>query len=136
MIKYDLIQVDAEESFTKTITETDITLYGAISGDFNPVHFNSVYAAGTMFKNRIAHGMLTAGLISALLGTRLPGPGTVYLSQSLNFRAPVYIGDTITAKVQVIEKYPEKNQIKLKTICVNQNGKEVLSGEALVMYKE
>jgi len=135
LTKYDLIQVGAEESFTKTITETDITLYGAISGDFNPVHFNSVYAAETMFKNRIAHGMLTAGLISALLGTKLPGPGTVYLSQSLNFRAPVYIGDTITAKVQVLEKYSEKNQIKFQTSCANQNGKQVLSGEALVMYK-
>ncbi|SFH14460.1 3-hydroxybutyryl-CoA dehydratase [Desulfotomaculum arcticum] len=136
MSKYDLIQVGAKESFAKTITETDIALYGAISGDFNPVHFNSVYAAGTMFKNRIAHGMLTAGLISALLGTRLPGPGTVYLSQSLNFRAPVYIGDTITAEVEVLEKYPEKKQISLKTTCINQNGKEVVAGEALVMYKE
>lgn len=136
MSKFDLIQVGAKESFAKTITETDITLYGAISGDFNPVHFNSEYAAGTMFKKRIAHGMLTAGLISALLGTRLPGPGTVYLSQSLNFRAPVYIGDTITAGIEVLEKYPEKKQIRLKTVCINQNGKEVVTGEALVMYKE
>jgi 3-hydroxybutyryl-CoA dehydratase len=134
--RYEAIKVGDSTSFSKTITEADITLYGAVSGDFNPVHFDGVYASGTMFKNRIAHGMLTAGLISAVIGMRLPGPGTVYLSQTLSFRAPVYIGDTITARVEVLEKKDEKNQIKLNTTCTNQNGKDVLIGEALVMFKE
>lgn len=136
MSKFELIEVGQSASTSKTITEADILMYGAVSGDFNPVHFDSVYASGTMFKNRIAHGMLTAGLISAVLGTKLPGHGTVYLSQSLKFRAPVYIGDTITAEVQVMEKHDSKNQIKLSTVCKNQNGKEVLTGEALVMLQE
>ncbi len=136
MSRYEAIKVGDSTSFSKTITEADITLYGAVSGDFNPVHFDGVYASGTMFKNRIAHGMLTAGLISAVIGMRLPGPGTVYLSQTLSFRAPVYIGDTITARVEVLEKKDEKNQIKLNTTCTNQNGKDVLIGEALVMFKE
>lgn len=136
MSRYEAIKVGDNASFSKTITEADITLYGAVSGDFNPVHFDGVYASGTMFKNRIAHGMLTAGLISAVIGMQLPGPGTVYLSQTLSFRAPVYIGDTITARVEVLEKKDEKNQIKLNTTCSNQNGKDVLIGEALVMFKE
>jgi len=134
--RYDSIKVGDKASFTKTITETDITLYGAVSGDFNPVHFNSVYAEKTMFKNRIAHGMLTAGLISAILGMQLPGPGTIYLSQSLSFRSPVFIGDTITAQVEVLEKEDEKKQIKLSTVCKNQNDKKVIVGEAIVMLKD
>ncbi|SFQ95476.1 MaoC family dehydratase [Desulfoscipio geothermicus] len=136
MSRYDSIKVGDKASFTKTITETDITLYGAVSGDFNPVHFNSVYAEKTMFKNRIAHGMLTAGLISAILGMQLPGPGTIYLSQSLSFRSPVFIGDTITAQVEVLEKEDEKKQIKLSTVCKNQNDKKVIVGEAIVMLKD
>src|SRR5438067_6659993 len=86
-------------SFAKTITEADILLYSAVSGDTNPLHLNAEYAANSRFGQRIAHGMLTAGLISAVIGTKLPGPGAIYMSQSLNFRAPVHLGDTVTATV-------------------------------------
>ncbi|MCX5839028.1 MAG: MaoC family dehydratase [Deltaproteobacteria bacterium] len=119
-------------SFAKTISEADIYLYAGITGDFNPAHIDEGYASQTFFKSRIAHGMLTAGLISAILGTRLPGPGTIYLRQELSFLAPVRIGDTITASVEVIEKHPEKNRIRMKTFCKNQEGIMVLDGEALV----
>ena len=119
-------------SFAKTISEADIYLCAGITGDFNPAHIDEVYASQTFFKTRIAHGMLTAGLISAILGTRFPGPGTIYLKQELSFLAPVRIGDTITASVEVIEREPEKNRIRLKTVCVNQAGVTVLEGEALV----
>ena len=119
--------------FSKTISETDIYLYAGITGDMNPAHINEEFASKTAFKSRIAHGMLTAGLISAILGNQLPGPGTIYLKQELAFTAPVYIGDTITASVRVSEILSEKKKIKLKTTCVNQDGKTVLDGEAQVM---
>ena len=118
--------------FAKTISETDIYLYAGITGDFNPAHINVEYAKNTFFKARIAHGMLAAGLISALLGTKLPGPGTIYLRQSLNFLAPVRIGDTITARVEIIEMLTEKNRVRFKTECVNQDGTAILDGEAVV----
>jgi 3-hydroxybutyryl-CoA dehydratase len=126
------IAVGDGASFAKTISETDIYLYAGITGDFNPAHIDEGYASQTFFKSRIAHGMLTAGLISAILGTRFPGPGTIYLRQELSFLAPVRIGDTITASVEVIEMHPEKNRIRLKTFCKNQEGIMVLDGEALV----
>jgi 3-hydroxybutyryl-CoA dehydratase len=126
------IAVGDGASFAKTISETDIYLYAGITGDFNPAHIDEGYASQTFFKSRIAHGMLTAGLISAILGTRFPGPGTIYLRQELSFLAPVRIGDTITASVEVIEMHPEKNRIRLKTFCKNQEGIIVLDGEALV----
>lgn len=129
----DQITVGAAAEFVKTISETDIYLYAGITGDFNPAHLNEVYAQTTFFKTRIAHGMLTAGFISAILGTQIPGPGTIYLRQELNFMAPVMIGDTITAKVEAIEVMTEKNRVRFKTTCHNQNGKIVLDGEALVM---
>lgn len=118
--------------FAKTISETDIYLYAGVSGDFNPAHINEVYAKETFFKTRIAHGMLSAGLISMVIGTKLPGPGTIYLDQSLKFLAPVRIGDTITARVEVIEIMSEKNKVRLKTDCTNQDGFTVLEGEAVV----
>jgi 3-hydroxybutyryl-CoA dehydratase len=118
--------------FSKTVTETDIYLYAGVTGDFNPAHIDEAYASGTFFKTRIAHGMLTAGFISTILGTRLPGPGTIYLRQELNFLAPVRMGDTITARAEVAEKIPEKNRVRLKTTCVNQQGTLVLDGEAWV----
>ncbi|WP_304942653.1 MaoC family dehydratase [Vallitalea guaymasensis] len=120
-------------SFQKTITESDVYLYAGITGDQNPAHINQVEAEKSMFKGRIAHGMLTAGLISAVLGMQLPGPGTIYLGQELKFTAPVRFGDTIKAQVEVIEKKEEKNIIKLKTICINQKEKIVLEGIATVM---
>ena len=128
----DELKVGNQASFSKTISETDVYLYAGITGDFNPAHINEAYAQTTAFKTRIAHGMLTAGLISTVLGTQLPGPGSIYMSQSLKFLAPVTIGDTITATVEVIEIMAEKKRVRLKTTCVNQDGTVVLEGEALV----
>lgn len=119
--------------FQKTITETDVYLYAGITGDLNPAHINEEYAKDTFFKSRIAHGMLTAGLISAVLGMKLPGPGTIYMGQELKFTAPVRIGDTIKAEVEVTEMVTEKNRLKLRTTCINQNGDIVLDGVATVM---
>lgn len=120
-------------SFQKTITETDVYLYAGVTGDINPAHINEMEARASMFKARIAHGMLTAGLVSAVLGVHLPGPGTIYLGQEMRFTAPVYFGDTVKAEATVIEINAEKNQIKLETICTNQDGKVVLKGIATVM---
>lgn len=117
--------------FSKTVSESDIYLYAGVTGDLNPAHINEAYASKTFFKTRIAHGMLAAGFISAVLGTQLPGPGAIYIRQELNFLAPVRIGDTITARVEVIEIVAEKNRVRLKTTCVNQDGTLVLDGEAI-----
>lgn len=119
--------------FEKTITETDVYLYAGITGDLNPAHINQKEAETSMFKGRIAHGMLSAGLISAVLGMYLPGPGTIYLGQELKFLAPVRIGDTVKATVEIIEINNEKNRIKLKTTCTNQDDIVVLDGIATVM---
>lgn len=119
-------------SFTKTVTETDVYNFAGVTGDFNPAHINEEYAKGTFFKKRIAHGMLSVGFISNVLGTRLPGPGAVYMKQELTFLAPVYIGDTITARVEVTEIIPEKNRVILRTTCENQEGKIVIDGNAVM----
>jgi len=119
-------------SVAKTITEADILLYAAVSTDTNPVHIDAEAAASSMFKERIAHGMLSAGLISAVLGTRLPGPGTIYLGQTLRFRGPVKIGDTVTATAEVTALDAEKKRATLKTTCTVA-GKAVIEGEATVM---
>lgn len=118
--------------FTKTVTEGDVYLYAGVTGDLNPAHVNQVAAEASMFKGRIAHGMLTAGFISAVLGTQLPGPGTIYMGQELSFLKPVYFGDTITAKCEVSEIIKEKI-VKLKTTATNQKGELVLDGVATVM---
>ena len=128
----DELQVGEATEMAKTVSESDIYLYAGVTGDFNPAHINEVYAQGTFFKTRIAHGMLAAGFISAILGTRLPGPGTIYIRQELNFLAPVRIGDTITARVEVAEIMAEQKRVRLKTTCVNQDGTVVLDGEATV----
>ena len=128
----DELQVGEAAEMAKTVSESDIYLYAGVTGDFNPAHINEVYAQGTFFKTRIAHGMLAAGFISAILGTRLPGPGTIYIRQELNFLAPVRIGDTITARVEVAEIMAEQKRVRLKTTCVNQDGTVVLDGEATV----
>lgn len=127
------MKIGDNASFTKTITDTDIYLYAGISGDFNPAHVNQVEAEKGMFGKRIAHGMLSAGLISAVLGTMLPGPGTIYMGQELRFTKPVFVGDTITATITVAELIPEKNRAKLDTVCTNQNGEVVIKGVATVM---
>ncbi|NLG85815.1 MAG: MaoC family dehydratase [Firmicutes bacterium] len=129
---YDSIKVGEKASFTKTVTETDIIQFAGISGDFNPVHINKEFAKNSMFKERIAHGILTASFISAVAGTQLPGPNSIYLKQVLNFTAPVKIGDTITATVEVISKRDDKHLITLDTTCTNQRGEKVITGEALV----
>ena len=126
------LEVCDHAEFAKTISETDIYLYAGVSGDYNPAHINEEYAKNTFFKTRIAHGMLSAGFISAVIGMQLPGPGTVYLDQSLKFLAPVRIGDTITARVEIVEIMAEKNKVRLETICINQDDITVLKGEAVV----
>jgi len=118
---------------SKTITETDVYLFAGITGDFNPAHVDAEYAKSTVFQERIAHGMLSASLISTVFGTALPGKGTIYLRQSLRFTAPVHLGDTITATVEIIELNAERNRAIFRTWCTNQNGQIVLDGEATVL---
>jgi len=128
---YDQIHIGDSAEFSKTFSEADIYLYAGISGDFNPAHIDEAYARSTHFKTRIAHGMLSAGLISAVIGTQLPGSGSIYMQQTLSFLAPVYMGDTVTARVEVMEKI-DKKKVRLKTTCLNQDAVMVLEGEALV----
>ena len=120
-------------SFTKTVSEHDVYTYAGVSGDFNPAHVNEVEAQKGMFGKRIAHGMLSAGFISTVLGTQLPGPGTIYLGQELKFTRPVRFGDTVTATCTVSEIRAEKNIVKLDTVCTNQAGEVVLQGMATVI---
>ena len=129
----DTINIGDSASLSKTVTETDVYLFAGITGDLNPAHTNEVAASKTMFGGRIAHGMLSAGFISAVLGMQLPGPGTIYLGQELKFTKPVRIGDTITATATITEMIVEKNIIKLETICTNQDGDIVVKGMATVM---
>ena len=117
----------------KTVSETDVYLFAGITGDLNPAHTNEVAASKTMFKTRIAHGMLGAGFISAVLGMYLPGPGTIYMGQELKFTKPVHIGDTVTATATVEEIILEKNRVILDTTVVNQDGEIVIQGKATVM---
>ncbi|MBN1107087.1 MAG: MaoC family dehydratase [Deltaproteobacteria bacterium] len=128
----DELAVGDAAEFTKTISESDVYLYAGVTGDLNPAHVNEEYAKKTFFKTRIAHGMLLAGLISGVLGNKLPGPGTIYIRQDLNFLAAVRIGDTITASVEVAAIMREAKRIRVRTKCVNQDGITVLDGEALV----
>ena len=114
------------------VTEADITAFAEVSGDFNPVHMDEAFAATTLFKGRIAHGMLSAAWLSALIAGDLPGPGTVYMSQSLRFRRPVRIGDEVVSRVEVTAIDTEKARVTLVTVC-RVAGKDVLEGEALVM---
>ena len=127
------INLGDKSSYSRSISEADVLLFGGVSGDLNPAHFNEEYSKDTMYKGRIAHGMLSASYISTVLGMQLPGPGTIYLSQELKFTAPVRFGDTITATVEVIERIEEKNRITLETICINQRGEVVVKGKAMVM---
>ncbi len=128
----DELKVGDAAEFTKTISESDVYLYAGVTGDLNPAHIDEEYAKKTFFKTRIAHGMLSAGFLSTVLGNRLPGPGSIYIRQDLRFLAPVRIGDTITARAEVIEIIPEKNRARLATFCLNQDGAKVLDGEAVV----
>lgn len=132
---FEKLKIGMSESIGKTITEADIINFSGISLDVNPLHLNEEYAKTTIFKGRIAHGIIGAGLISAVIGTKLPGEGTVYLSQNLKFLAPVRIGDTITAKVEVVGLDNDKKKVELKTTCINQDGILVIDGEAKVLKK-
>ncbi|WP_428817618.1 MaoC family dehydratase [Clostridium butyricum] len=124
--------LNQSQSFSKTITEYDIYTFAGISGDFNPIHVNREKAKDSIFNGQIAHGILVSSFISTVIGMYLPGPGTIYLKQSLNFKKPVYIGDTITAKVTIKEIEENKKVAKLYTVVINQNGLMVLDGEAVV----
>jgi 3-hydroxybutyryl-CoA dehydratase len=129
---FEDLEQGMEASFAKTVSEADIVAFAEVTGDKNPVHLDEKYAAGTMFKERIAHGMLTAGYISAVFGMELPGPGAIYVSQTLNFRGPVKIGDRVVAKVRVMELYPAKRRARFECVCT-VDGKAVLEGEAVLM---
>lgn len=133
---FDEISVGEGASFSKTVSEADVYLFAGISGDFNPLHVDEEFAKKTRFGQRIAHGILTAGLVSTVIGTALPGRNTVYLSQELKFTAPVFFGDTLTAEVTVLEKLAAKKILVLDTRVTNQRGQTVLSGQARVMKME
>jgi 3-hydroxybutyryl-CoA dehydratase len=126
------IKIGDSAEFAKTISEADIYLFAGVTGDLNPFHVNEEYSRKTFFKGRIAHGMLLAGFISAVVGCKLPGPGAIYVKQELNFMAPARIGDTITARATVIEVITEKNRVVLQTTCTNQNNEIVLDGQAML----
>lgn len=129
---YDEIKIGDEAEISKVVTEEDIQKFSEVSLDTNPLHLDEEFAGKTIFKKRIAHGIIGASLISAVLGTKLPGINTIYMSQTLNFLAPVYIGDEITARVKVVKKRDDKHMIFFETVVVNQDGKTVITGEALV----
>jgi acyl dehydratase len=129
---YDEISIGQTATYTKVIEEKDIQLFAAVSGDVNPVHLDAEFAATTPFKERIAHGMLTGAIISAALALELPGPGTIYLGQTLRFRLPVKIGDTITVQLEVTQKRDDKKFVTLDCKALNQKGKMVASGSAEV----
>jgi acyl dehydratase len=127
------IHVGDSAQVVRRAADDDIASFVDAVGDYNPIHADRDYAATTIFKEPIAPGIWTAGLISAVIGTRLPGPGAIYLSQELKFLKPVLFGDVITARAEVIEVLRERNRMRVKTVCTNQRGEEVLTGEALVM---
>jgi len=131
MLYFEDLSVGMTETLTKTIDSSDVVGFAEVTGDRNPIHLSEHFAAKTPFGTRIAHGLYTASLISAVLGTRLPGPGAVYISQTLNFRAPVKIGDTVEVKVLVAELIPEKSRARLSCAC-SVGGETVLDGEAWV----
>jgi 3-hydroxybutyryl-CoA dehydratase len=126
------LEVGMSACLSRTVTEADVVLFAGISGDTNPIHLSQEFAAGSVFKGRVAHGMLTAGLISGVLGSRLPGPGAIYLSQNLAFKAPVKIGDTVTVRATVTDINRERRRVTMKTVC-SVGGTVVIDGEALLL---
>lgn len=130
------IAVGQSAELEKLVTAEDVEAFARITGDFNPVHMDEEFARKTRFGGRIAHGMLSAALVSAALATRLPGPGAIYLGQTLRFTKPVRIGDTVTVRVEVLEVNAEKKRARLSTVCRNENGDTVLEGEATVLLLE
>lgn len=136
MVRFEELTVGTAAETDRTVTVDDVTAYAGLTGDFNPVHMDEAAAARTRFGGRIAHGMLSAGFISAAIATKLPGPGSIYLGQTLRFTAPVRIGDTVTTRLEVTEVVPEKRRVKLATRCANQHGETVIEGEATVLVPE
>ena len=128
-------QIGDSAEVTREITQEDVQAFADLSGDDNPLHLDASFAARTRFRRPIAHGMLTASLISTVIGTRLPGPGGIYLSQELKFLRPVFIGDRITARAEILEVRPDKPILRLRTTCINHRGETVIAGEAVVMYE-
>jgi 3-hydroxybutyryl-CoA dehydratase len=126
------LKVGMTAVYAKTVTEADIVMFAGISGDINPVHLNHEFASETMFEGRIAHGMLSASFISTVIGTKLPGPGAIYLSQNLKFKAPVRAGDTVQARTTITEIIPDKRRVAMRTVCTVAD-KVVIEGDALVM---
>ncbi len=135
-VKYSDMFIGRKASFSKTVTEHDIYTFAGVSGDFNPVHVNEEFAKKTPFKGRIAHGILGASFISTVLGTIMPGIGTVYLGQELRFTGPVRIGDTLTATAEVAEKRDDKKIVIMKTVVTNQKGEKVIDGKATVLVTD
>jgi 3-hydroxybutyryl-CoA dehydratase len=136
MMAYADLAVGQKAEFSKTVTEADVVLFAGVTGDFNSAHVDEVQASKSRFKGRIAHGLLSAGFISACIAMRLPGPGSIYLSQSLRFVRPVRIGDTVTAGVEIAELIPAKRRIRLTTQCHNQMGELVIDGEAMIQMPD
>jgi 3-hydroxybutyryl-CoA dehydratase len=127
------VRVGQTASIRKTITEADVVLFGCVTGDMNPLHTDDIAARDSRFGKRIAHGMLGAGLISAVLGMQLPGPGTIYIKQTLNFRRPIFINDTVTTAVEITAIREDKPIATLRTTITNQDGELVLEGESVVL---
>ena len=125
-----------QASMTRRVTADDVKRFAEITGDRNPIHLDPTFAATTRFKRPIAHGLLTASYVSAVLGSELPGPGTIYLSQSITFKAPVYLGDEITAKVTVLKYRPDKQILTLRTECMNQDAVTVMEGQAVCLVSD
>ncbi len=132
-LTYEELEIGMKASFTKTISETDVYLFSAISGDFNPMHVDAEFAKSTRFGKRIAHGAVPQALISAVLGMKLPGLGTIVVEVSTRFKAPTFFGDTITASAEVIEKLEEKRRIRLRLLWTNQRGETIATGETVVI---
>ena len=134
-MKFEELVVGKTAEYSRTVSDADVMKFAEITGDFNPVHVDEIAAAKSRFGGRIAHGMLSAGLVSSAIANELPGPGSIYLAQTLKFTLPVRIGDTVTVTLAVTEILP-KRRVKLSTVCANQRGEKVLEGEATVMVEE
>ena len=135
--KYEDYKIGDKAEYTKTVAQADVAVFAEISGDFNPLHMNEEFAQKSQFGKRVVHGCFSSALISAVIGMKLPGPGALYVSQTSNFRKPVFLGDTLTATAEVLEKFTKKEGmlkfLKLSTVVTNQNGVVVTDGEALVI---
>ncbi len=131
-MNYSELKIGMKDSLSKTFSEADITMFGGVSLDVNPLHMNEEFAKTTVFGKRICHGMLSCGLISACLANKLPGAGTIYLGQEVKFTAPVFIGDTVTAECEIVEMRDDKHIIKIATNCYKQDGTKVIAGFATV----